>query len=325
MKLFAGARRREPAQSDVGTWRQQSDSVSVLVIDDDEDDAMLLRANLDAVAGANYNVTWASTYAEGLSAVQNNDYDVCLVDYQLGGMDGVQLVREARAAGYDKPMVMLTGQRDRSVDLAAMDAGANDFLVKGRTDPALLERTLRYAVSLGDAMEALRRSNAQLAALDEIGSVLSENGPTPEALDRVLGLVVRAFRHTHASIYLLDGDRLVLAAQRGYHRANTELDPNTARLARVLQSGKPSFIPNHTSSADDRGAYEPSELSVAMHAEGRPVGILNVAADSRLGEEDHRGIIAIADRIAVALALNRALGSRPVLTADRAIRGGHAL
>ena len=320
MRLFAKARPANRVASDLAAWRPHSTVVRVLLIDDDEDEAMLLRGNLDAIAGSDFKLDWASTYSDGLSALERDRYDLCLVDYQLGAMDGVELVREARARGWRKPMIMLTGQRDRSIDLAAMEAGATDFLVKGQTDPVLLERSLRYAVSLGDATEALRRSYEQLAALDEIGKVLAEEGPTPEALDRAVELVVEAFGHPRASMYLVDGDRLTLAAQRGYRHVAETLDPASARLARVLHARRPTLIPNHTVAADQRSANDPMELCVPLNAADQVFGILNVAVDSRhLGQTEQRGILAIADRVAVALALNRALRSR---SADLAHHAG---
>jgi FixJ family two-component response regulator len=60
---------------------------------------------------------------------------------------------------------MLTGRRDRATDLAAMDAGATDFLLKGGTDAALLDRTLRYAISQAAMVSALEQSRNLMAGL----------------------------------------------------------------------------------------------------------------------------------------------------------------
>ena len=243
MKLFT--KPRHPARadaSDIAAWRPESPPVRVLLIDDDEEEAILLRAQLDAIAGADFQLDWTSSYSEGMAALARNAHDVCLVDYHLGAMDGVELVREARAAGWRKPMIMLTSRRDRAVDIAATEAGANDFLVKGQTDPILLERTLRYAVSLGDAMTALQRSHDQLAALDETARVLADQGPTPEALQHVLEVVVRAFSVERASLYLAD-ELLTLAAIVGYDHAAPELDLNTSWLRRVIDSGLARIVP----------------------------------------------------------------------------------
>ena len=81
---------------------------------------------------------------------------------------------------------MLTGERGREVDIAAMEAGASDFLLKGKSDAQLVERTIRYAVTHAQAMAALRRSYRQVAGIEEVGRHLSRSGPTPEALEEIL-------------------------------------------------------------------------------------------------------------------------------------------
>ena len=54
-------------------------------------------------------------------------------------------------------MILLTGQGERAIDLGAMQAGAADFLEKGKLDAALLERTIRYALQGKRHAEELER------------------------------------------------------------------------------------------------------------------------------------------------------------------------
>jgi PleD family two-component response regulator len=109
---------------------------------------------------------WVPTFSEGLASIARNEHDAFLIDHHLGGQTGVDLVREARGAGSLAALIMLTGQRDRTTDMAAMNAGATDFLMKSRTDAALLDRTLRYSISQAAMMSALERSRNQIAALE---------------------------------------------------------------------------------------------------------------------------------------------------------------
>jgi len=124
------------------------EKTKVLYIDDDEDDYILARKLLSRAGGGTYTVEWAPSYDEGLKVVTRGEHDVCLVDYFLGGRSGVELIREARRSGLDTPMILLTGQGTYEVDLEAMQCGAIDYLIKGETSPALLERTIRYAIQL---------------------------------------------------------------------------------------------------------------------------------------------------------------------------------
>ena len=124
-----------------------SHPLRVLLVDDDEDDYVLTRGLLAAIeGGAGHVLDWVSTYEEGLEAIGQRAHDVYLLDYRLGERTGLELLREAVAAGCRSPLILMTGQGDREVDVEAMRAGATDYLVKGSVDAPLLERSLRYAV-----------------------------------------------------------------------------------------------------------------------------------------------------------------------------------
>ncbi len=124
-----------------------SETVRILLVDDDEDDFVVTRALLAEVTGnIRFRLEWAQTYDQGLAFILEGRHDVYLLDYQLGGRDGLELLQEAIAAGCKAPIILLTGQGDDAVDREAMKAGAADFLVKGQADARLLERSIRYAM-----------------------------------------------------------------------------------------------------------------------------------------------------------------------------------
>lgn len=125
----------------------QGDTVRVLLVDDDEDDFVMTRDLLAEIkGGVRFDLEWIPTYSEALARMKQCVHDVCLLDYRLGERTGLELMREALEGGCNLPVILLTGQGDREVDVEAMKAGAMDFLVKGRTDPPLLERSIRYAI-----------------------------------------------------------------------------------------------------------------------------------------------------------------------------------
>ena len=115
----------------------KSETIKVLLIDDDEDDFLLTRELLSAVKIGMYELDWADSYEEGLRVVGRGEHDVCLVDYRLGEHNGVQLIREARESRLNMPMILLTGQGDHDVDVEAMEAGATDYLVKDETNASV--------------------------------------------------------------------------------------------------------------------------------------------------------------------------------------------
>ncbi len=140
-----------------------SQSIHILLVDDDEDDYVITRDLLAEIEGQRYEVNWVTTYEEALAAISSEAYDICLVDYRLGPNDGLALVSHMQQQGCKAPMIVLTGQGDREIDLEAMRVGAADYLIKGRMDAALLERAIRYAIERSQALEALRESEERFA------------------------------------------------------------------------------------------------------------------------------------------------------------------
>jgi DNA-binding response OmpR family regulator len=130
-------------------------STRVLLVEDMESDYLLTRFLLSSIEGRKFNLDWKSSYEMGLDAILQGGYDVCLADYALGERDGVQLIEEARTAGAKIPIILLTGCTDYRVDIQAMRAGSADFLPKDQVTPALLERSIRYAIERSRSMAAL--------------------------------------------------------------------------------------------------------------------------------------------------------------------------
>jgi len=138
-------------------------AVRLLLVEDDEDDYVLTRELLGEAKRTRFELEWIATFDEALDALGKSTHDVCLIDYRLGEHDGLELLRHARATGVAAPLILLTGQGGGDIDLAAMRAGAADYLVKGAIDAALLERSIRYALEQSRTLTALRESEERYA------------------------------------------------------------------------------------------------------------------------------------------------------------------
>ena len=144
----------------------------VLLVDDDEDDFIITEAFLSEIEGQRYNLTWVSSYEVALETIKRDQHDIYLLDYRLGEYNGLDLLRKVVADGCTAPIILLTGQGDHDVDVEATKAGAMDYLVKGRIDAAMLERSIRYAVERNRIERRLENTVNELEeALNKINTL----------------------------------------------------------------------------------------------------------------------------------------------------------
>ncbi len=129
--------------------------VRILLADDDEDDYIITRDLLRTIPWQRCELEWVSNYRDALAAILRNQHDVYLLDYRFGEANGLELLKEALAAGCKAPIILLTGHDDWETDMHAMEAGAADYLVKGQLDARLIERSIRYALDRKRSSEKL--------------------------------------------------------------------------------------------------------------------------------------------------------------------------
>src|SRR6185312_7126296 len=119
-----------PDSPDHRTTDAEALRLRVLLVEDDDDDHLLTRDLLDEIPGVRVDLEWAASYDAGLKVLRQDRHDVYLFDYRLGLHTGLELLAEAVSRRCKAPVILLTGQGEREVDLQAMKAGAADFLVK---------------------------------------------------------------------------------------------------------------------------------------------------------------------------------------------------
>src|SRR5580658_3270637 len=157
----------------------------VLVVDDDPDSVTILTARLET---AGYSVVVASDGAAGLSALRDNGARIAFVDYDMPRMNGVDFCREVRADATlpFTHLVVLTAHVNKELTIAALDAGANDFMTKPFDRGELLarlragERTVRLH---DEAAKALRLQSERNHLSDAV-----------RAMEQVLAIVAHELR-----------------------------------------------------------------------------------------------------------------------------------
>lgn len=139
------------------------DTLRVLLIDDAEPQRYLIEGYLSKSASFRAELMWAGSLVEAVRLVRFNTFDICLLDYDLGGHTALDVLEYFRIQHITVPVIVMTGYGSHDIDMAVMEAGALDYLDKTGLSVALLERSIRYTVQQSrTAQQAL-----QLAALEE--------------------------------------------------------------------------------------------------------------------------------------------------------------
>jgi len=133
----------------------------LLLIDDDPLVAQLIGMLVATFRTESFTLDHSADYTGGLERLLTGSYALCLLDYRLGTSDGLELLREAKARGCPTPIILLTGDTREETDLAAMESGAADFIIKTDLKPGALEAAVNYAIKTAEERNRLQaRSKA---------------------------------------------------------------------------------------------------------------------------------------------------------------------
>lgn len=143
--------------------------ISVLLVEDNPTDVLLVRATLAAAGGAKFEVTCAAYLESAISLSKTERFDVILLDLGLPDAQGIATFERAHAGFGETPIIVLSGLGDDAVAMRAVEEGAQDFLAKAGVLDDLLPRSIRYAiernraqVELGHYAAQLRQTNQEL-------------------------------------------------------------------------------------------------------------------------------------------------------------------
>ena len=139
--------------------------VRALLVEDDPDDVFLCERAMRSVGTLQCTIEVVGSLREALDALDVARFDVAVVDLSLPDSSGIATVSTLAERHPEVPIVVLTGLVDDEAALAALHAGAQDYLVKGRVDAEATGRAIRYAIERGRidssrrAQETAERAN----------------------------------------------------------------------------------------------------------------------------------------------------------------------
>ncbi len=121
-------------------------ALRILLVEDLRSEAVLIETTLTQIAIHAYKVTKARTIAEALPLLEAQTFDVVLLDLGLPDATGLSGLHAIQVAAPRVPVIILTGYEDRDMEMQALEAGAQDYLVKDRAGLPALNRSMRHAI-----------------------------------------------------------------------------------------------------------------------------------------------------------------------------------
>ena len=128
-----------------------------------EDDAPLAQGLMEALRQSGYAVDWLASGNEADTALLTQDYDAVILDLNLPGLDGLDVLRRLRGRGRGIPVLILSAREGPQTRVAGLDLGADDYVTKPyspRELRARIKALLRRAT--GDLPEIYRFGDAEV-------------------------------------------------------------------------------------------------------------------------------------------------------------------
>jgi two-component system cell cycle response regulator len=141
--------------------------IRVFLIEDNPGDARLVRELLTE-EGDRFGIVLAGSMREALNRLAAESFDVVLLDLSLPDSQGFGTISSIRAQVPAMPLIVLTGFDDADFAVAAVEAGAQDFLVKGQFEGGTIRRAIRYAITRRTLEEQVRLSEERLKGIIEL-------------------------------------------------------------------------------------------------------------------------------------------------------------
>ncbi len=139
--------------------------LKLILVEDNPGDADLIREMLSQTETMSFEIVWVTRLSEAIHNLGRDFVNLVLLDLNLPDSDGLDTLRAVREAVSAMPIVVLTGNDDEKTGISAVQAGAQDYLVKSKLNRWLLTSTLQYAVERKKTETELRESEARFKGI----------------------------------------------------------------------------------------------------------------------------------------------------------------
>lgn len=186
---------------------RMKERINILLIEDNDDFGKLVELYLSQHPDYVFNLVWKKNGEAGLAEFESNsNYHVVLMDYNLPGINGVEVTSALVQRGIAVPVVFITVNRDFNLAVETMKLGVEDFLVKEEISTPVLPRTIVSVlerVRLRQQLSALEISSQRIEAIQELVLGISQDLVTPlDSMKKNVDMLFQSPIATDMKMYL---------------------------------------------------------------------------------------------------------------------------
>ncbi len=238
-----------------------SRQLNVLIVDDDEDDAYLACEAIREIEASDYVLHTSAAAQDAFEIVKNNTIDIVLCDYLMGAKNGLDFIAMLRADSIDVPVILLTGMGDRTMDDAALEAGAADFISKSSISPEILDRAIRYSLANAERQRllqtVLQNVNAAVVLVDKDG--------TPTLWNPMFLELVKITKVSTELPSLISFSRSILSEDKLFSIGDRILEKKVSRLVNNESVVMLQDVTDHIKALREREKANDRAKHLAMH------------------------------------------------------------
>lgn len=294
--------------------------IQVLLIEDNPGDARLLQELLAESDHNIFKLTHVERLSTGLEHLAGEESDVILLDLSLPDSQGPETFAWLHTRVPDIPIIVLTGLENEALGLALVQAGAQDYLIKGEVTGYLLMRAIRFAIERRRMAEALKARVHQQTVVAELGQRALASIDLAPLLKEAASLVAQVLKveYSHVLEFMPGQDKFHLRAGTGWPEAlgdQVVVEAAMDALPRhILRSSEPVVIEDmrletqfsNPALFNEYGIM--SGLSVIINGQDWAFGVLGVYSTRprRFSQDDIHFLQTIAHVLASAIERRRA-------------------
>ncbi|MDO8530595.1 MAG: response regulator [Dehalococcoidia bacterium] len=288
----------------------------ILVVDDE---APVRESLMRVLRAVSYQVDGAASGAEALEKLAASPYDLLVADIRMPGMDGLEMMRQAKKRDPHVAGLFLTGYGNIDTAIEALDLGVQGFVLKPATPDKLLRSVEQALIRVRADREASRLR--ALTPLLEVSRALVAEVDLESLFSLILKLVQQETRADRASLMMVDDDgkELVIRAAYGlpqeYIGSRRKVQDTIAGT--VLQRGEPLLIQSGASTPPDMqremtARDTGSALCLPLKAKGKVIGVMNLSkqrGNAAFTRSDMELFTVLAGQVAAAIENARLYGN----------------